>query len=207
MKREALEPGRTLPSAAPTPQATQYMAEIRAGRASHYSRNSTGPSGRPKLAVEGDSRVECAIQPPLLLTPILLIASVCSASRVSGTYVGHGANFTEMLQLTQTNNGQISGVISSITLKDDGTVKSEQAQVTGAVDADQMTLKFGSELLSFVFGRSLSGTITGSTIKLQIVDSKGNLATCIFVRGTTADFKAYADQLRSKGAGMRGAPS
>ena len=57
--------------------------------------------------------------------------------RVQGsrTYVGHGANFTEMLQLTQTNNGRMSGVISSITLKDDGTVKYEQAQVTGAVDA------------------------------------------------------------------------
>ena len=66
-----------------------------------------------------------------------------------------------------------------------------------------MTLEFGSELLSFVFGRGLSGTITGSTMKLQIVDSKGDLATCIFVRGTTADFKAYADQLRSKGAECR----
>jgi hypothetical protein len=64
------------------------------------------------------------LRPLLLLTPILLIASVCSASRVSGTYVNHGANFTEMLQLTETNNGQISGVISSLSLKDDGTVKS-----------------------------------------------------------------------------------
>jgi hypothetical protein len=45
----------------------------------------------------------------------------------------------------------------------------------------------------------LAGTIRGNTIQLQTVDSKGNVATSVFVCSTPDDFKAYADQLKSKG--------
>jgi hypothetical protein len=107
-----------------------------------------------------------------------------------------------MLQLTETNNGQISGVLSTVELKGDGSVTSEQAPVTGTVDADQLTLNIRSGLLSFLFGTSVAGTVKGDILRLQTMDSNGNLASHIFIHGTTGDFKAYADQLNSKGAGI-----
>jgi hypothetical protein len=138
----------------------------------------------------------------LLLSLILFCAPICSASRVSGTYVGHGANFAEMLQLTETENGQMSGVLSWAELKGDGRVTSEQAPVTGVVDADQVTLNIRSGLLSFLVGNSVAGTVKGDAIQLQTVDSSGNVANHVFARGTAADFKTYADQLKSRGANI-----
>ena len=136
----------------------------------------------------------------LALATILLCASACWAARVSGTYIGHGASFAEMLQLTETNNGQVSGVLSWIELKSDGRVTSEQAPVTGTVDAEQITLNIRAGLLSFLVGNSVAGTVKGGAVQLQTVDSSGNVATHIFARGTAADFKTYADQLKAKGA-------
>ena len=107
-----------------------------------------------------------------------------------------------MLQLTETNNGQISGVLSWVELKSDGQVTSEQAPVTGVVDADQVTLNIRAGLLSFLGGNSVAGTVTGSTIQLQTVDSKGTVASHAFARGTVAEFTTYADQLKSKGEGI-----
>jgi hypothetical protein len=52
---------------------------------------------------------------------------------------------------------------------------------------------------SFLGAGSVAGTIKGNTIQLQTADSKGNIAPSIFVRSTPDDFKAYADQLKSKG--------
>jgi hypothetical protein len=138
----------------------------------------------------------------LLLAPILLCASACWAARVSGTYVGHGASFAEILQLTETDNGQVSGVLSWAELKSDGRVTSEQAPATGTVDAEQITLSLRAGLLSFLVGNSVAGTVKAGALQLQIVDSSGNVATHVFAPGTAADFKTYADQLKAKGAGI-----
>lgn len=107
-----------------------------------------------------------------------------------------------MLQLTETDNGQVSGVLSWVELKSDGRVTSEQAPVTGTVDAEQITLSIRAGLLSFLVGTSVAGMVTGGTVQLQTIDSSGNVATHVFARGTTAAFKTYADQLKTKGAGI-----
>jgi hypothetical protein len=60
------------------------------------------------------------------LGPILLVPTICSASRITGTYVAHGADFAEMLQLAQTDNGQLSGVFTSVQLKPKGNITSDQ---------------------------------------------------------------------------------
>jgi hypothetical protein len=113
--------------------------------------------------------------------------------------VAHGADFAEMLQLAQTDNGQLSGVFTSVQLKPEGNITSDQTPVTGVIDADQLTLSVRSGLLQFLGAGSVAGTIRGNTIQLQTVDSKGNVAPSVFVRSTPDDFKAYADQLKSKG--------
>ncbi|MGA8272615.1 MAG: hypothetical protein WB919_13730 [Candidatus Sulfotelmatobacter sp.] len=137
----------------------------------------------------------------LVLVSALLVSTACTASQASGTYVAHASTFAEMLQLTQTSDGQISGVLSHVELKSDGNVSSEQSPVNGTADADQLTLKFPS-VLSFISGKSLAGTISGNAIHLQIVDSSGNVSSETFERSSASQFKVYADEMKSRGQGI-----
>jgi len=73
----------------------------------------------------------------LVLVSMALAGTACNASRISGTYVAHAPTFAEMLKLTQTDNGQINGVLSSVELKQDGGIRSEQTPVSGSADADR----------------------------------------------------------------------
>lgn len=137
----------------------------------------------------------------LTLVSLLFLGTGCNASRISGTYVAHASTFAEMLQLTQTDNGQVSGVFTHVGLRQDGRISSEQTLVNGTADAGQLTLQF-STALSFIRGKSLAGTISGNTIRLQIVDSKGNVSSKAFERSSPSQFKAIADEMKSKGEGI-----
>jgi hypothetical protein len=134
----------------------------------------------------------------LILVCIVLVGTACNASQISGTYVAHASSVTEMLQMTQTSDGQVNGVLTHVELNDDGNVSSEQASFSGSTAAGQITLKF--PILSFLLsGQSLAGTVSGNTIRLQIVDSKGNVSTEVFEKSSPSQFKTYADEMRSKG--------
>jgi hypothetical protein len=148
----------------------------------------------------GDSAMKGTLH-SLVLIPLLLVATACNASPVSGTYVAHAPTFAEMLQLTQTPDGQISGVLSYVVLKSDGQIISEQTPVSGTADAGQLTLKFPG-ILSFISGKSLAGTVSGNTIRLQMVDANGNVSSEAFERSSPSQFKAYADEMKSKGQAM-----
>lgn len=134
----------------------------------------------------------------LVLMALLLVATACNASEVSGTYVAHASTFAEMLQLTRTPDGQISGVLSHVELKSDGRISSEQTPVNGTADAGQLTLKFPT-ILSFIPGKSLAGTFRGNTIRLQMVDTNGNVSSEEFQRSSPSQFRVYADEMKSKG--------
>ena len=96
------------------------------------------------------ARTLCAV---LVVGSISLANIACGTSRISGTYVAHGPYFASMLQLTETENGQITGVVASVELKADGRLNSGQASITGgAADADQVTLT----VHSFLFGTNVS---------------------------------------------------
>src|SRR5580765_4409486 len=134
--------------------------------------------------------------PFIAVALILAIPAVATGqSRISGVDVGDGTGFAEMLQLTQTSNGQVSGVFTSVELKEQGEIKAEQTTVSGSVDAGQVTLTFGS----FIFANTLAGTFNGNSIRLQITDSKGNVTSPVLVRGTADEFKRYADSLKAEG--------
>jgi hypothetical protein len=138
----------------------------------------------------------------LILVTLLSFTIACSATGITGTYVAHAPSFTEMLQLTQTSGGQISGVLSSATLKQDGSISSEQTPVNGTADANQLTLNTRS-ILTFISGNSLAGTISGNTIRLQLMDSKGNLSSEAFIRTSPDQFRAFEDELKSRGKAMQ----
>jgi hypothetical protein len=136
--------------------------------------------------------------PSLIAVPFLFLTTACNASRVSGTYVAHATTFTEMLQLTQAPDGQINGVLSHVELKSDGRISSEQTPVSGTADGGQITLKFPG-IPTFISGSSLAGTIGWSSIHLQVVDTKGNVSSEEFDRSNSDKFKAYVDELKTKG--------
>lgn len=136
----------------------------------------------------------------LALMSIVLAGTACNASRVSGTYVAHTPAFAEMLQLTQTADGKISGVLSTVELMQDGSINSKSTSVSGTEDAGQITLTFPS-ILSFISSSSLAGTISGSTIHLQSV-ANGQVSTEEFVRGTPEQFNTYTAELKTKGEGI-----
>lgn len=126
----------------------------------------------------------------------------CRSSRISGVYVAHGPASANMLQLTQTDNGQISGVLSNVELNAEGKLSSEQALVTGVIDADQLTLTVHSTL-SFLPGTTLAGAVNGKTIKIQVVQEKGNVSSWTFVRSPPSEFKTYSDQVKMQAKGIQ----
>lgn len=138
----------------------------------------------------------------VILVTFLNLTAACSATGITGTYVAHASSFTEMLQLTQTSDGQISGVLSSAILKQDGSIRSEQTPVNGSADANQLTLNTRS-ILTFISSYSFAGTFSGNTIRLRLMDSKGNLSSEAFSRSSPDQFHAYADQLRARGKAMQ----
>lgn len=146
-----------------------------------------------------DGFFSCTFRAALALGSILLADTACAGPRISGTYVAHGPNYVNMLQLTQTDQGQITGVLSSMEVDTEGKLTAEQASVTGgAVDADQLTLTLNPGLL----GANIAGTIKGDTIELQTVGPNGDLFSCVFVRSSPGEFKTDAEQLKSKANGI-----
>lgn len=132
----------------------------------------------------------------------LILSTACSASQISGTYISHEPGAVVMLQLTATGNGGISGILSSVELKGGGEISSQQISITGTVDGNQLTLSSKS-LLASLFGSGVAGTVTGTKIDLQMLDSQGNLSSVTFTRGSPVQFKTYADEIKSRSKGIK----
>lgn len=135
------------------------------------------------------------------LALIALLTASCSASRITGIYVNHGTDFVEMLQLTQTDNGKLNGVFTSVQLQSDGKLTSDQSALTGVVDENQLTLSSSSTLAHFFGAVNVAGSVLASGIKFQMVDSHGDVLAPLFVRSTGEQFKRYTDALKAKGQG------
>ena len=71
---------------------------------------------------------------------IALANLACGESRISGTYLAHGDEFAGMLQLTQTENGHVVGVMTTVNVNTEGNLNSRACQLTGAIDAGQISL-------------------------------------------------------------------
>ncbi|MGD0470627.1 MAG: hypothetical protein ABSA54_19795 [Terriglobales bacterium] len=137
---------------------------------------------------------------PLLCALLLSVNTACASSRIGGTYVAHGERFVEILQLTESQDGQITGVLNTMELKNDGSIDTDEASITsGTIDGDQLTLHI-SELA--VFGENIAGTVSGSTIRLQSTGKDGSVLTWEFQRASLEEFKTYADRLKSEGAAI-----
>ncbi len=116
-------------------------------------------------------------------------------ARISGAYLAHDNSGAMMLQLTQTNDGQLAGVFSLVLLKD-GKIEASQVSVRGVTDNGQITLTFGEGFLGF--GKpTCSGTVRGNTITLQIID-KGKVTPMVLSRASESLFATYTDELKKR---------
>lgn len=134
----------------------------------------------------------------LPLCPLLFISLVaCAASRIGGTYIAHGEQFVNMLQLTESQNGQITGVLNTIDLSSDGSIKTDNISITsGTIDGDQLTIRLSALA---VFGENMGGTANGRTIRFQTTGKDGPVQTWDFRRGSLEEFRSYGDSLKAKG--------
>lgn len=146
--------------------------------------------------------------PALLVLGTTLVAIGCRAatSRISGSYIAKESNAVTMLQLTQTANGQITGVYDYAALDSGGEVSSNQIPITnGVLDGNQLTLTVNGGILGFFpdsLGHNIAGILEGNTIRLQIVGSGGDIATMVATRSSPGEFETYTDQLKVKGEGI-----
>jgi len=104
-----------------------------------------------------------------------------------------------MLQLTQADGGQITGVLSSIELSASGKLNSDNAPITGGTfDGEQLTLILHPSL----FGTNISGTKKGNTIRFETVGSNGVVVQYEFQRSSIEEFNKYAGQLQRSAVGV-----
>lgn len=148
-----------------------------------------------------------ALAPWMFVVALIFAACVaCGPSRVGGTYIAHGPNTVDMLQMTQAEGGLITGVLNNIELSADGKISSNEVPITGgAFDGKQLTLTFNPGVLGIrpaSLGRNISGTMDGATIRLQVVGPNGNVLPWELERSAPDEFKTYADELRFKAGGI-----
>jgi len=120
----------------------------------------------------------------------------CGENRISGTYISDGNDFTEMLQLTQTDNGHLVGVMSTVSVSSEGNINSRQCQITGEIDHGQITLLCHYGLFD---DANLAGTVNwnGNAIHFQWADAKGQVLSSVFQRASAEKFQKSVSLLHT----------
>lgn len=137
----------------------------------------------------------------LVFSLIAITQLTCGENRISGTYLAHSDDFAEMLQLTQTDNGRLDGVLTSVVMSREGTISSTDCKLAGAIDAGQITLLCHYGVFQDI---NLAGTVNAitSSIQFQRADTSGKLESVPFARSSANDFKKYTDGLKVKADGI-----
>jgi len=121
---------------------------------------------------------------------VLLLLAGCSHS-ISGAYVAHGQQFSELLQITQSPDGQLLGTLNHIAVKPDGSVERFSLNINGTTDGHAITL-IGKVSEPFAIPKNMSGTVDAGGISLM---QPGGIE-----RFTTASVAAYQNDVQELGA-------
>jgi hypothetical protein len=96
---------------------------------------------------------------------LVLIPSFAEAA-ISGTYVGSGADIAVLLQLVESNGGQLSGRYEQQKLVSGNRIEQLNASVSGTSDGQTIVLQVRpTEVLAGTY--VLSGTISGSVLQIN----------------------------------------
>jgi hypothetical protein len=127
----------------------------------------------------------------------VVFATGCSAHGASGTYIARGQGFVETLQITQAQDGQLLGSLSTTTLKPNGLITRDSTSITGVTDGNALTL-VAKSLIPLIPSLNLPGTIEGGVV--TIINPNGQEQ---FKAGSPSDYQAAVQQLQNQGAAIQ----
>ena len=111
---------------------------------------------------------------------------------ISGSYLAGDNNAVLWLQIVRTPDNHLTGQLAANVLKPDGTIEQNSVSISGAVDAENVTIQgsrfFGLD--TFV----LSGTLRGNVLTLTGAQS----VPLTFTRSTPAEFQAKVAVLNAR---------
>ncbi|PRE88298.1 hypothetical protein [Burkholderia gladioli] len=125
-----------------------------------------------------------------------LLLAGCGDRSVSGSYVAHFGNQADLLQITETPDHRFTGTLRHAGLKNDGTLTSSSANVSGSVDGNSLTLTVLETPLPI--GQNFSGTVTGSGIDLTVANG-AQTGVERFAKGQPSDFDTVVAQINQAG--------
>ena len=89
----------------------------------------------------------------------------------SGTFICHGRNFTALLNLTHTLDGQVTGQYQQITLDNAGKLSTRLATVSGTAELTSLGLTFKE--VPFMPGDTVIGSFNGIRLTLTFLSDRG----------------------------------
>lgn len=124
---------------------------------------------------------------------LALMTSVACADSLSGTYVGRGENSISLVQLVETNGGQLAGHFQYFEMQADGKMNVGNATLNGVRDGETVVVTMKSaQFLSG--GVPMSGTWQGGVLRLAGGGDRSSFALSL-VRSDEAEFQAQVAAL------------
>lgn len=124
--------------------------------------------------------------------------TACGDDNVSGTYVAKSFGSVAMLELVQTDDGKISGKLTTVSAAK-GRVRDGNASVSGVVNDAAISLTIqptiGPLSLSIVT-TTMAGTANSDTLRLNTDASNGRVQTIEFLRSDISEFESWASSIR-----------
>jgi hypothetical protein len=123
------------------------------------------------------------------------IGSGNSDSGIAHTWVAGGQSDAVLLHITESGK-TVSGTFDATTLQTSSatSVQPEHAAFTGTLDGSALTITFAE---GFGFATSLAGSVSGSTLSLQIPQSDGSMTLIALHPGTATDYNQDVAALQS----------
>jgi hypothetical protein len=125
-----------------------------------------------------------------LIVAFVVVLSSPAGATISGTYVGSGPDIAVLMQLVETNGGQLSGRYEQQKVIIGNKIEQLNASVSGTSDGQTVVLQIRpTEVLASAY--VLSGTISGSVLQIS-GGGYGQTFHLNLAKGTEEDFKAHA---------------
>lgn len=133
----------------------------------------------------------------MAVSSLVLFLAGCGPKSVSGAYMAAGPQSVELLQITESKDGQLLGALSHFGYKNDGAIERLTMNVTGTTDGQSITLVAKPDTF-LAQATNLSGSIGGGTISITSV-----AGTEKFTRSSADDYQAEVNDLNKQAASLR----
>lgn len=128
---------------------------------------------------------------------LMFFLAGCGNKGVSGAYIATGPQLINLLQLTESKDGQLLGSMSEVKYKADGTMERMALSVSGTTDGQSITIAVKSDTL-LAQSVNLSGTVEDGGITFSGADG-----TERFSKSTVDDYQAKLSELNRQAASLR----